>query len=270
MDHHVFHSGDISLHYTAGAKNGPPLVLLHGLSSRLQSWDYLLPDLLPDWQVFAVDLRGHGVSAHPPSGYRAADYAADISAFLQVVIDQPAVLLGHSLGAVTAILAAAQAGPAVRGLILCDPPLTIWHTTVANTPTFQFWFQSVLTALRESRTVDDLRQFYRAAMPKLAEPELTELAETLWQVAPGALEAALQDEVGAGTDIWSELAKIDCPALFLQGEQSLGAALWDEAVEGIQQWMPQAVVVKLPGFGHSTHMAVGNILAQLQAFRDGE
>jgi pimeloyl-ACP methyl ester carboxylesterase len=72
--------------------------------------------------VYAPDLRGHGQSGRVPGCYRLRDYAADIAAFLEQVVQQPAVLFGHSLGGHVAILVAARHPQLVRGLIIGDAP----------------------------------------------------------------------------------------------------------------------------------------------------
>lgn len=107
LTEHRFPTGIVTLNYAEGAASGPPLVMLHGGSARWQSALPLIPALSQHWQVYAPDLRGHGYSEWVPGGYRLSDYAADIAAFQEQVVQCPAVLFGHSLGGHVAIVVAA-------------------------------------------------------------------------------------------------------------------------------------------------------------------
>jgi len=122
LTEHSFMTPDVMLNYARGDGSGSPLVLLHGGSARWQSTLPLISAFSNQWQVFAPDLRGHGRSGRVPGSYRLTDYAADIAAFLQQVVEQPAVLFGHSLGGQVATLVAASRPLLVRGLVIGDAP----------------------------------------------------------------------------------------------------------------------------------------------------
>ncbi|HEX9115445.1 MAG TPA: alpha/beta hydrolase, partial [Anaerolineae bacterium] len=77
-----FDAGEVVLNYAEGPATGPALVLLHGGSARWQYFLPLIPDLARQWQVYAVDLRGHGESGRVPGRYALRHYASDICAFL--------------------------------------------------------------------------------------------------------------------------------------------------------------------------------------------
>src|SRR5213079_1763791 len=93
-------TGTVAIHYVEGPKAGPPLLLLHGVTARWQSFVTLLPFLTQCWQVVAADLRGHGRSGRVPGGYGIMEYARDAIGLIRHLGDEPAVVLGHSLGAV--------------------------------------------------------------------------------------------------------------------------------------------------------------------------
>jgi pimeloyl-ACP methyl ester carboxylesterase len=71
--------------------------------------------------VTAFDLRGHGYSDVPPSGYTSADHAADVLALMDEIGATRAKLVGHSFGAVIALHAAVLAPERVDALVLSDP-----------------------------------------------------------------------------------------------------------------------------------------------------
>lgn len=103
-----------------GPEEGRPLVLLHGWAGNLTCWGGAAEDLARRYRVIAVDLRGHGYSDAPETGYDdPANWAADVAAVLAAEhISTGAVLLGWSYGGIVATdyLAAYGTG-AVAGLV---------------------------------------------------------------------------------------------------------------------------------------------------------
>jgi pimeloyl-ACP methyl ester carboxylesterase len=111
----------INIHYlrTGGAK--PPLVLLHGLMGGGACWSPVARSLEAEYDVVMPDARGHGSSSAPLHGYRYEDHAADVVGLIQSLeLDAP-ILLGHSMGGMTAALAASQAPDVIRAVVLVDP-----------------------------------------------------------------------------------------------------------------------------------------------------
>src|SRR5262245_42086976 len=90
---------------------------------RWQAWLPIMPAFADEWRVYALDHRGHGRSGHAPGHYRIVDYAADVVAFLRERVGRPAVLVGHSLGAIISIAVAPDAPELVRAIVLEDPPI---------------------------------------------------------------------------------------------------------------------------------------------------
>lgn len=77
----------------------PHVVLIHGLAANLSFWYFsIAPQLAQVAQVTLLDLRGHGRSAKPPSGYRLADMAEDVVQLLDYLEIEHPHLVGHSLG----------------------------------------------------------------------------------------------------------------------------------------------------------------------------
>lgn len=87
-----------------GPPNAPPVVLVHGWTCSLRFWRLQVHDLAADHRVVAFDLRGHGSSGAPQDGDWSLDtLAADLEAVLVACVgdERPALLVGHSLGAMT-------------------------------------------------------------------------------------------------------------------------------------------------------------------------
>ncbi len=85
-----------------GPRDGRPLVLVHGWSANLTCWGEAADALAQRFRVIAVDLRGHGYSDAPASGYDdQANWAADLAAVLAAEdVTSGAVLLGWSYGGI--------------------------------------------------------------------------------------------------------------------------------------------------------------------------
>lgn len=79
--------------------HGPAFLLVHGLASNLRLWDGVAPLLADrDATVHAVDLRGHGQSDKPDSGYQVDDLVDDLSALASTLDDGPYIWVGQSWG----------------------------------------------------------------------------------------------------------------------------------------------------------------------------
>lgn len=84
----------------SGPVDARPLVLVHGWSADLRCWGRAAEELAERFRVVALDLRGHGYSGTPATGYDdPKNWAADIAAVLAAEsVDSGAVLLGWSYG----------------------------------------------------------------------------------------------------------------------------------------------------------------------------
>jgi N-formylmaleamate deformylase len=112
---------EVSLHYLRTGSAKPPLVLLHGLSASGACWTPLARALEDQFDVVMPDARGHGNSSAPLHGYRYDDHAKDVVALIAQLGLVAPILLGHSMGGMTAAVVASQSAGAVSGVILADP-----------------------------------------------------------------------------------------------------------------------------------------------------
>ncbi|HJU41994.1 MAG TPA: alpha/beta hydrolase [Vicinamibacterales bacterium] len=96
-------SNGVTLHYAhQGPQSGPALVMLHGFTDSWFSFSRVLPLLPPDLRVIVPDLRGHGDSERPETGYRLTDFADDVIKLMDALQVPKAVLVGHSMGSFVA------------------------------------------------------------------------------------------------------------------------------------------------------------------------
>ena len=80
------------------AGSGPPLVLIHGITSSSDTWRAVWSQLAEGHTVIAPDLIGHGHSAKPRGDYSMGAFASGVRDLLAALEIGPATIVGHSLG----------------------------------------------------------------------------------------------------------------------------------------------------------------------------
>jgi len=108
-------------------RSASPFLLVHGLASNARLWEGVGRRLAEAGRfVAAVDLRGHGHSDKPESGYDFATVAADLRALIGGLgpgFERP-VLAGQSWGASVVLDFAVRYPDRARGIVLVDGGLT--------------------------------------------------------------------------------------------------------------------------------------------------
>ena len=101
--------------------SGPLLVLVPGMGDLRATYRFLAPCLREaGYRVAAVDLRGHGDSDTTFATYSDVETSADIVALIEE-LGGPAIVVGNSMGAASAVIAAAERPELVNGLVLIGP-----------------------------------------------------------------------------------------------------------------------------------------------------
>ena len=101
--------------------NSQPLLLLHGLADSAMVWSSLGAYLADRYHIVAPDLRGHGESSKPDSGYDSSAIIADLKTLMAHLGWEKAHILGHSWGGKLAAIWATQNPQLFASLILVDP-----------------------------------------------------------------------------------------------------------------------------------------------------
>jgi pimeloyl-ACP methyl ester carboxylesterase len=279
---HTVTTGTITLNLVEGPATGPPLVLLHGGSARWQTWEGLLPAFAARWQVYAVDLRGHGHSAWATS-YRLQDYADDVAALLASHIPAPALVCGHSLGGMVALMVAAQAPERVRALVLGDAPLDWrhWRSILqASVDRLIAWrdlaaaqlpLPAIVAALHASPVELPGQPTPRPAHEVFGwdAPWFTGMAQNLSHLDPNTLTLLITDveQAARGYELAVLLPAIQCPVLLLQADPTQGALMTDADVQHAVAVLAHPTHVQLHGVGHPLHAThPDRVLATIQAF----
>jgi pimeloyl-ACP methyl ester carboxylesterase len=278
-----FDAGGVSLNYAVGPVSGPPLLLLHGGSARWQYFDPILPDLAAHWQLFALDLRGHGKSGRTPGHYALRDYADDVCALL-LRVSGPASLFGHSLGGMAALLAAARCPERVNAVVVGDSPLDAELFKAAITPWQREQIRGWQALAGGTYSVDEISAGLRdmpVAVPgqtrrmlmREVYPEdngvYAHLAERLYDNDPDMLRMLLDeiDTVAAGYNLAAYGPRIKCPVLLLQADPARGGAMPDVDVALALRCLPHVSHRRLPGVGHLLfHEDKAAVLSATEAF----
>ena len=115
----------VPIHYLEwGEREKPGIVFVHGGSAHAHWWAHLAPMFIERYHPVAIDLSGHGDSGRR-TDYAFEVWAEEIMAVCAATgIEDPPVLVGHSMGGMTSIVTAALHGDRLRGAIIVDSPVT--------------------------------------------------------------------------------------------------------------------------------------------------
>lgn len=115
--------GDVNIRYRdEGPKDAPVLVMIHGFTASLETWDALTDNLKTDYRIIRLDLPGHGLSSADASGDYSNARTVDLFNLLltQLELDEVTVI-GNSLGGLVAWRAALDNTETIEKLVLISP-----------------------------------------------------------------------------------------------------------------------------------------------------
>ncbi len=224
----------LRFHVQHVGSGGPPVVMLHGLViDNLSSWYYTIANpigLVAD--VHLYDLRGHGRSEMPPSGYTVEDNVDDLEALLaHWGIEEPVHLFGNSFGGVVALAFAHRHPERVSSLFLIEAHFAVegWGEHMAGS-----------LALAAFGLDEDAVQ---AWLDENADRKLSRLAKRSERFLT---KTSLIDDLQAEEPItW--LAEIDCRTYALYGSES---DILDRARE-LETKLPRCELEVVEGSSHS-------------------
>jgi pimeloyl-ACP methyl ester carboxylesterase len=268
-----FDTGKVKINYLDyGSTSVEPLVMLHGGAWCWQEYLSLIPSLSQRWHIYALDLRGNGRSGWMAEHYRLEDFTEDTVEFVRQ-LNAPAVLIGHSIGGVIALMAAARCPEKVKALIIEDPTLTLENykrIIDSSRDMFNLWLDLKKSAQSEKELSLALADRYKA-YPGVTSTWILFFARCLWQLDPTYFNALLYDFNGftMGYDYKQILAKIKCPILFIRGEVRLGAVMSDDEILWLKRNFSNVRYAQIKGVGHLLHLEDQGqtpVLTEMMAF----
>lgn len=235
-----------------------PVVLLHGLSDSSACWPAVLDHLAGSpRRVVALDARGHGGVPLPDEPFTVAALAADAAAALRELGLGPALVVGHSMGAVTAEELALTAPELVAGLLLEDPA---WHEDPRRGAVTDGTRTPGAPAPVEGGGRDDQGrpEWLTRSLAGLAGRTADQIAAVGRRDNPRWSDAEIRGWAQAKTGLDPALARVPHDWL---------ARDWVEALAGVQ--VPVTLLTAEPGRGVVTRGQVARAVELLGAAPDG-
>jgi malonyl CoA-acyl carrier protein transacylase/NAD(P)-dependent dehydrogenase (short-subunit alcohol dehydrogenase family)/SAM-dependent methyltransferase/acyl carrier protein len=250
-----------------GPDHGRTVVCLHGILEHGVAWEAVATSLVQEgYRVVAPDLRGHGRSGHVPKGacYYALDFLGDIDALVRQLMNQPFVLVGHSLGAALAAMFAAVRPEWVSALVLVEPLVPSATADFGAAQRLTTHLNYIASEVKHSvfSDVNAAAKLLRRQTPSMSEAMASRMAHRITEPCDGGVrwqwDPILRTRTGIGLDsalgrtsYLEMLGRIKLPITLMFGKNSshnrpddvtqlLGAA------EGASR-------VELPG-GHNLHI----------------
>ncbi|MGI6606237.1 MAG: alpha/beta fold hydrolase [Peptococcia bacterium] len=232
----------INIHYTRTGGNKPPLILLHGLLTNGACWTGLAKVLEKEYDVIMPDARGHGKSSVPDFGYRYEDHANDVVGLINALRIPAPILLGHSMGGMTAAVVANHKPNLLRGLVLVDPA---------------FVSPKVQRAVRDSDIADRHRQLLNMSLdevmadaknrhPDRSKENLELLARARLQTSMAAFDVLTPPY----PDYKLLVRAIDVPCLLVFGDKGVVSNV---VAKELQRINPRLQVAQIQESGHNVH-----------------
>lgn len=232
----------IVMHYTRTGGNKPPLILLHGLIANGACWTPVAHALAEEYDVIMPDARGHGKSSAPDDGYRYEDHVSDVEGLIEALELSPPIVIGHSMGGMTAALLAYRKRRLLRGLVLADPTFLtpevqreVYESDVAKQHR-QLLKKSPNEILAEART----RQPHRSL------DILTLIARARHQTSISAFQVLTPPN----PEYKQLICAIDVPSLLVVGDTGVVSPA---VAKELQSLNPSFHVEKIAGVGHGLH-----------------
>ncbi|WP_339375368.1 alpha/beta hydrolase [Paracoccus yeei] len=151
------HANGIRHHLLHYPGPGPDLLLIPGITSPAITWGFVAERLAERYNVHVLDVRGRGLSEAGDLDYSLDAMADDAIALVAACGLQKPILMGHSMGARTAIRAARKNAEPFSGLILLDPPVS--GPGRRAYPSAWPWYGDSIRMAQKGCSAEDMRAF---------------------------------------------------------------------------------------------------------------
>jgi pimeloyl-ACP methyl ester carboxylesterase len=229
-------AGSVTIHTRVGG-TGPAVVMLHGFADTGDMWAPLAAALIGGRTVVVPDLRGMGLSSHPPGGYDKKTQAQDIARVLDKLGIDKADLVTHDIGNMVGYAFAAQFPARVTRWVAMDAPLPgigPWDEILKSPMLWHFNFRGPdmerLVAGRERIYLD---RFWNelSANPKAID-EATRAHYAALYARPGGMHSAFEQFAAFTQDAVDNKAfaakgKLGMPVLAIGADKSFGTVQAD-------------------------------------------
>ena len=250
----------------------PPVVLLHGYQDTGDTFQFLVDAFERDWALAAPDWRGFGRSAWSQNGYWFADYLADLDALLDLICgDEPARLVGHSMGGNVAGLYAGVLPARVRSVVNLEG-FGLPRTSPDQAPKrLRKWLEQVRSVppLKDYDSFEQLASIIGYRYPRFT-PEQSDFVARAWaHAAPDGRIHLLGDSrhrwvnpvLYRREEAEACWRSIEAPMLMVIGEKSEYLARLGADGSTFRTLVPDIEIVHIPGAGHMLHIEKPALIA---------
>ena len=232
--------------------DGPPIILLHGISNSSKTWNNISKKLSKIRTVYLIDFRGHGNSDHFDN-YEWINFSNDIVAFIEKNIDSKVEIIGHSLGACVATKVSQILKTNIKALILEDPPFFTHKRQGEKGISQRFQHNLHLSKIFNSKNkiLEKLKNNSKLSNVK----NLELISENLANLDYKVLEATINGEALKSfhpEEILPEISGIR--TLLLAGDEiKTGGVITSKEIKKIKSIMNNLEVIHLKEIGHNIH-----------------
>jgi len=223
------------------------LVLLHGASGNVASWEPIAAGLQEKFDLLAIDLRGHGYSSWDPDGdYSARTMADDVSKIISAFNFNSYSLIGHSMGGRVAIALAENPPAGLRRLVIEDiRPQPHSLMGVPRQERFASFEEAISMFLESNPNALAEAQAWAKRLMRTEDGALT------WQFDRVMRDPNVDRGHMSAEEAWSSFLNITVPTLVIRGETSelLKANEADDMAASGQNCR----LVTIPNAGHRVH-----------------
>lgn len=221
------------------------VVLIHGITSSSLSWVRVAPALADRFRVVAVDLKGHGDSDRPESGYRLADQAGEVARLCQALGLTEPVVIGHSWGGAVALVLATSTSLAHR-LVLEDPAIGQRNVDSAERAARRDAYAATVGLTPEAASAQVLAN----PAPGWTDADLVGKIDAVVKASPDAVRAVF--DANGDWALHDLLQRLTCPTLLLRAPLARGGIVDDEAT-ALAEANPHVRVVTVQQADHNIH-----------------
>jgi pimeloyl-ACP methyl ester carboxylesterase len=251
-----------------GEADAPAIILVHGFTHSLETWDGWAEALKSDYRVVRYDLMGHGLTGpDPQQRYSPAERAQTIGDIMDALGVARASIAGNSLGGLAAWRFASEQPDRVEKLILISPgayPLNGAADTPAEIPAAMKLY--LMTAPEAG--VRASAGYIYADDTKITDERVSVMRDMVQREGNG--EALIQSlEEFTLPDPTEALSRITAPALIQWGEGDIIIPI--QQGRDIAAAIPNARLITYPGVGHAAQEeAPAETVADAIAFLNGD
>lgn len=211
------------------AGEGPPLILLHGLSGHAETWIRNVGPLAASYHVYALDMLGHGLSAKPAIEYSIGALAAHVRAFMDAHDIATANFIGQSLGGwVSAAIVLEHPDRVISWVSATGAGLQLSDDAAALTQRIGAQVKNATSKAVNAPTLESVRTRLEWLMhdKSLVTDELVAARHYMYtqpgyaEVAPRIIDSVTTSVDGNEVLTSEKLARIACPTLILWTRQN--------------------------------------------------